>query len=180
MNNKKRNIHFLAESAVIAALYTILTYAAMMMNMAFGPFQFRFSEALTVLPVFTPAAIPGLTLGCFLSNLASPFGVVDWVFGTAATLLAAVTGWMLRKIKIKSIPLLSVLMPVLFNTLIIGLEVACLTDAGAVSLSALSWASFAAAAFSVGIGEFVVCIGLGIPLILALNKIIPRLKGYRF
>ena len=80
-------VRFLAQGAVIAALYAVLTYLAAAMNLAYGPVQFRFSEALTVLPVFTPAAIPGLALGCFLSNLASPLGIVDWVFGTAATCL---------------------------------------------------------------------------------------------
>ena len=62
-------VRFLAQGAVIAALYAVLTYLAAAMNLAYGPVQFRFSEALTVLPVFTPAAIPGLALGCFLSNL---------------------------------------------------------------------------------------------------------------
>ena len=94
MNNQlprqgSAHVRFLVEAAVIAALYTVLTYLAVAMNLAYGPIQFRFSEALTILPVFTPAAIPGLALGCFLSNLASPLGIVDWVFGTLATLLAA-------------------------------------------------------------------------------------------
>lgn len=83
----ENKVRFLALSAVIAALYAVLTYAAAAVNLAYGPFQFRFSEALTVLPAFTPAAIPGLAVGCLLSNLASPLGIVDWVFGTLATLL---------------------------------------------------------------------------------------------
>lgn len=80
MNKKTSKVRFLALSAVIAALYAVLTYAAAAMNLAFGAVQFRFSEALTVLPAFTPAAIPGLAVGCLISNLASPLGVVDWVF----------------------------------------------------------------------------------------------------
>lgn len=60
--------------------------------------QFRFSEALTVLPVFTPAAVPGLALGCFLANLGSPLGIVDWVFGTGATLLAAIGTWLVGRV----------------------------------------------------------------------------------
>lgn len=90
MNKKTSKVRFLALSAVIAALYAVLTYAAAAMNLAFGAVQFRFSEALTVLPAFTPAAIPGLAVGCLISNLASPLGVVDWVFGTLATLLAGI------------------------------------------------------------------------------------------
>ena len=87
-----KKVRFLALGAVIAALYAVLTYVAAAMNVAYGAVQFRFSEALTVLPVFTPAAIPGLTLGCLIANLGSPLGVVDWVFGTGATLIAA-PGW---------------------------------------------------------------------------------------
>ena len=87
--NTSKKVRFLALGAVIAALYAVLTYVAAAVNLAYGPVQFRFSEALTVLPVFTPAAIPGLTLGCVIANLGSPLGVVDWVFGPLATLLAA-------------------------------------------------------------------------------------------
>ena len=83
------SVLFMAQAAVIAALYTVLTLVAIAMNLAFGAVQFRFSEALTILPVFTPAAIPGLTLGCVLSNLCSSYGVADIVFGSLATLLAA-------------------------------------------------------------------------------------------
>lgn len=174
--NRKLNVRFLAESAVIAALYAVLTYVAAMMNLAYGPIQFRFSEALTVLPIFTPAAVPGLAIGCFISNLASPLGIVDWVFGTLATLLAALTAQMLRKIVWKGIPWLSVLMPVIFNSLIIGFEIACLSDAGNFSLSYVSLSAFSAAAVSVGIGELVICFGLGIPLILAFKRTGTALK----
>ena len=92
MSTSKR-VRFLALGAVIAGLYAVLTYVAAAMNLAYGAVQFRFSEALTVLPVFTPAAVPGLALGCFIANLASPLGVVDWVFGTGATLLAGIGTW---------------------------------------------------------------------------------------
>ena len=101
-NNEKTR--FLAQSAMICALYTVLTYAAASLNLAYGPVQFRFSEALTVLPAFTPAAVPGLALGCFLSNLLSPLGIVDWVFGTCATLLAALGTRMLSGVQVRGIP----------------------------------------------------------------------------
>ena len=101
MNKKTSKVRFLALSAVIAALYAVLTYAAAAMNLAFGAVQFRFSEALTVLPAFTPAAIPGLAVGCLISNLASPLGVVDWVFGTLATLLAGIFSYLVRNIRWK-------------------------------------------------------------------------------
>lgn len=166
----ENKVRFLALSAVIAALYAVLTYAAAAVNLAYGPFQFRFSEALTVLPAFTPAAIPGLAVGCLLSNLASPLGIVDWVFGTLATLLAACCTYMLRNVKWKEIPILAPLPPVIFNALIVGFEVSCLSDAGVFGFSNASLAGFAAGAFSVGVGELVVCFALGILLMVAIRR----------
>ena len=101
-----KSIRYLVQAAVIAAIYAVLTLLASSLNLAYGPVQFRISEFLTVLPMFTPAAIPGLTLGCFLANLASPFGPVDWIFGSVATLLAAVVSYLLRNVRIKDIPFL--------------------------------------------------------------------------
>lgn len=168
---KQNQVRFLAESAVIAAIYAVLTYVAAAMNLAYLSVQFRFSEAMTVLPVFTPAAVPGLTLGCFLSNLASPLGVVDWVFGPLATLLAAVFTRLLRKVTWKGVPFLAVLPPVVCNAVVIGAEVCCLSEAGEFSLSNASLAGFLGGAASVGLGELAVCLVLGIPLILLLKKI---------
>lgn len=164
------HVRFLVEAAVIAALYTVLTYVAVAMNLAYGPVQFRFSEALTILPVFTPAAIPGLALGCFLSNLASPLGVVDWVFGTLATLLAAILSYALRKVQIKGLPVLSSLPPVLTNTFIVGFELACLSDIGLFSFQNFSMANYVVSAVSVGVGELVVCVVLGLPVCALLKK----------
>lgn len=166
-----KNLIFLTQAAVIAALYTVLTYVAGFMNIAYGPIQFRFSEALTVLPLFTPAAIPGLAIGCLISNLGSPLGVIDWVFGTGATLLAAILTRMLRNIHIKGIPFIALLMPVIVNTIIVGFELSCFSDAtGAFGLGHFSWIAFLTAAVSVGIGEFVICYGMGIPLIFTIRK----------
>ena len=153
-----RKVRFLALSAVIAALYAVLTYVAAAVNLAYGAVQFRFSEALTVLPVFTPAAIPGLTLGCLLANLGSPLGVVDWIFGPLATLLAA-----LATCKVA-------LPPVITNVVLVGYELACLSQAGSFGFGNFTWAAFGASALSVGIGELVVCYVLGLPLILALQR----------
>lgn len=163
-------VQFLTMGAMIAALYAVLTYAAVALNWAYGPVQFRFSEALTILPVFTPAAIPGLAIGCFLSNLASPLGVVDWVFGTLATLLAAILTRALRKVKIKGLPILAPIPPVLCNAVIIGLEICCLSDTGGFAWQHFSWAAFTSAALSVGAGELVVCAALGLPLAALIEK----------
>ena len=167
---KTEKTRFLAQGAMICALYTVLTYAAASLNLAYGPIQFRFSEALTVLPAFTPAAVPGLALGCFLSNLASPLGLVDWVFGTCATLFAALSTRALAGIRVKNIPILAPLPPVLFNAVIVGLEVSCLSEAGTFAWQNFSWAAFGAGALSVGLGELVVCTVLGYPLMIALDK----------
>ncbi len=170
MTTTNRKVLYLAQGAVIAALYTVLTYAAASLNLAYGAVQFRFSEALTVLPVFTPAAIPGLALGCLLSNLMSPLGIVDWIFGTGATLLAAILSYMLRNICVKGVPLLSLLPPAICNALIIGWEVSCLSEAGAFHLTYFNAAAFWPNALSVGAGELAVCVVLGLPLILLLQK----------
>ena len=166
----KSRVQFLTVAAMIAAMYAVLTYVAGLMNLAYGPVQFRFSEALTVLPVFTGAAIPGLSLGCFLANLGSPLGVVDWVFGTLATLLAAVLTRAVRKVRVKGLPVLAPLPPVLCNAVIIGIEIVCLSDAGAFQFSNFSLSAFWPAALSVGLGELVVCYVLGLPLMWLMEK----------
>ncbi|TQI67947.1 QueT transporter family protein [Clostridium sp. KNHs216] len=165
MKNQSQRAQYLAQGAMIGAIYMVLTLLAALANLAYGPVQFRFSEALTILPVFTPAAVPGLAVGCLLSNIWSGYGAADMVFGTLATLLAAVCTRMVRNIRIKNIPFLAPLPPVLFNAVIIGLEIAILSTEG------FSWAGFWAAALSVGAGELVICYGLGLPLAAALQKV---------
>ena len=109
MKNKKLSVRFLTESAVIAALYAAATYLSAAFSLAYGPVQFRLSEALTVLSTLTPAAIPGLTIGCIIGNISSPMGIWDVLFGSAATLLGAVTGRMLRNVQIKKLPVRMIL-----------------------------------------------------------------------
>ena len=95
MRNKK--VLFLTQAAVIAAIYVVLTIFISAFNLASGAIQVRISEALTILPFFTPAAIPGLAIGCLLSNLLTGAAVYDVVFGSLATLLGAVGTYLLRK-----------------------------------------------------------------------------------
>ncbi len=153
------------QAAVIAAGYTALTLLASALGVAFPAFQLRFSEALTVLPALTPAAIPGLTLGCLLSNiLLSPMGVIDWVCGTIATLLAALLTRTLRHVRWRSVAWLAPLPPVLINALVIGAVLSFCMPTG------FTWAAFGLSALSVGGGQFVACYGLGLPLLVALTK----------
>ena len=104
MDNRTRKIHFLVEAGLIGALYAVLTYVSSMMGLAYGEVQFRISEALTILPVFTPAAIQGLVIGCIIANIGSPFGMVDIVCGSLATLAAAGFSYAVRKCSIKDVP----------------------------------------------------------------------------
>ena len=164
MKMKKKSVNYLVEAGLIAAIYAAATYAAAAMGLAYSGVQFRISEALTVLAAFTPAAIPGLTIGCFLGNLTSPYGMIDVICGTAATLVAACFSRMLRKVTIKGIPVLSAIPPIIANAVIVGFEVAVFLPEG------FSWMGFGACALSVGLGEAAVCLILGIPLMMVLKK----------
>ena len=141
-------------AAGIAALYAALTllFAAI----SYGPVQFRIAEALTILPILLPQAIPGLTLGCLLANLLGSATPWDVVFGTLATLLAALLTRLFRKNM-----WLAAAMPVISNAVIIGL-VLHFTLADVLLLPTMG---------SVGLGQAVVVYGLGIPLLLALRRI---------
>ena len=142
-------------SGIIAALYAGLTI--LLQAFSFGAIQVRVSEAMTLLPLLTPAAIPGLAVGCFIANLICSTWQ-DWVFGTLATLIAAI---LTRKLR-KNI-YLAAAMPVLANALIIG--------------PMLYWmfgGSWALNILSVGFGEAVACYALGIPLIRSLQRM-PKL-----
>lgn len=169
--NIKQKTKFLIAGGLIAALYAVATYISAAIGLAYGGIQFRFSEALTVLPVFTPAAIPGLIIGCFIGNLGSPFGMLDVLLGTFATALAAACSFYTRKITFMRLPLISMFFPVLFNTIIVGAEIAYFLPEG---FSALG---FLVSSAEIATGELAVCYGLGIPLFLTLKKSeIPLLK----
>ena len=159
------NVRRMAQAAMIAALYVVLTMLATMLGVAFPAFQLRFSEALTLLPAFTSAAVPGLTLGCLISNIiASPYGVIDWVVGTLATFLAAVLTRKLRHVTFKRIPYLAPVPPVVINAVCIGALLAFTSPGGA------SFPLFWTSALGVGAGQAAACVLLGLPLMIALQK----------
>ena len=120
----KKNTRYLVHGALIAALYVTLTYMqnALLPGSASQAIQFRVSEALCVLALFTPAAIPGLTVGCLLFNISNGAIPLDFLIGSAASFLAAGAMYLTRNIKLRSYPLLSLLMPALFNGLLVGWE----------------------------------------------------------
>ena len=118
--------------AMIAAVYTALCFVPGLSLIAFGQVQIRIAEALTLLPLLDKRAIAGVTLGCFLANLIgvmlglNPTGILDTVIGTSATFLAAECTYHFRNIRVAGIPLLSCLMPVIFNFFFVGFELAFL------------------------------------------------------
>ena len=153
--NKK--VLFTCEAAVIAALYVVLTVFINAFNLANGNIQIRISEALTVLPYFTPAAVPGLTIGCLLSNTFTGALPPDIIFGTLATLLGALGSYFLRKNKwLVPIP------PIVANTIIVPYV---LRYAYGINLS------IPFMMLTVGIGEIISCYILGMLLLNALDKV---------
>ena len=159
MNNKTR---YLTHAAIIAALYAVLTHMQNLLlpGSATWAIQMRISEALCVLAFFTPAAIPGLTLGCLVFNLTFAAALpLDFVIGSAATFLAALGMWKTRRVTIKGIPLLGLLLPALANAVLVGWELTVYIGGG-----------FLLNAVYVAIGEAVVLLTLGSALYYAIKK----------
>lgn len=158
MNRKTR---FTAHAALIGALYVVLTYAQNLIipDSATWAIQFRASEALCILAFFTPAAVPGLTIGCLLFNLSYAAALpLDAIVGTAASFLATGAMWLTRKITIKGYPLPGLLMPALFNALLVGWELSVYIGGG-----------FGLNALYVAIGEAAVLLTLGTALYYAIR-----------
>ena len=148
-----KNVKFLTHAALLAALYVALTHLQNLLlpGSATWVIQFRASEALCVLAFFTPAAIPGLTIGCFLFNI-SFIGALplDFLVGSLASCFAATAMWLTRKVCMKGYPLLGMLMPALFNALLVGWELTVYVGGG-------FWLN----ALYVAIGEAAVLLTLG-------------------
>ncbi len=161
---KRTSTRFLVTGALVAALYVLLTYVSAALNLAYGTVQFRLSEALTVLPVVSGAAVPGLVIGCLLGNLTSPYGLVDIICGTGATLLAAVGSRLFARVRLRGTPVVSLLMPIVCNAVIVGAEITFLAPEG------FALPAFLSAALSVAAGEAAVVALLGMPLLLFLQK----------
>lgn len=158
----KQRSHFLAHSAIIAALYTILCYLQNFIfpDSASMAVQMRAAEALGVLAFFTPAAIPGLGLGCLLFNLSFAGALpLDFLVGTLASLLAAGAMYGLRNVKLRSLPVLGLLMPGIFNAFLVGWE-----------LTFYIGGAFWLNAFLVALGEWIVMLTLGALLYTAIVK----------
>ena len=162
MKNRESTV-FIVKSAVIAALYAIMT--VVISPLSYGMVQCRFSESLIMLCAFSPAAIPGLTVGCLVANIFS-FNPVDMICGTTATLLSAVVGYKLRKVKIGGIPWLTPLPAVIFNMIIIGLELSIYLPIEGRGF----FIGFLIQALSVFIGQVIACYIFGVPVYILINK----------
>ena len=152
--------HQIATAGIIAAIYAVLSLFSSVFGIAYGPIQCRFSEALTVLPFFLPEAIPGLFVGCLVTNLMSTVGPLDLIFGSLATLLAAL--WT-RRMPNKW---LAPLPPVICNAVIIGAMIAWYE----VGFTEAFWGMFAFNALTVGIGEAIACYVLGLLLLQVVSR----------
>lgn len=162
---KKLNGRAIAISAMIAAVYTAVSLALSLAS--FGAVQLRVAECLTLLPVLSSLGIYGVTIGCLLTNiLGAAMGLtmpVDILFGTLATLIAAVLTYLLRNLRIKNLAIPAAIPPVLVNGLVIGLELTWLSGS-------FQWDVFWTCAGSVTLGQVIPCLILGVLLVWVLEK----------
>lgn len=159
---------FLAQAAMIAAIYIVLTFVANAFGLANYAIQVRFSEALTILPYFTPAAVPGLFIGCLLSNILTGCALPDIIFGSLATLLGALGTRALRRWK-----WCAPVCPILANTVIVPLVLVYGYGLMIGGMSLIQCLGFYC--LTVGAGEVISCGILGMILLTALEKYKDRL-----
>ena len=150
----------LTAAALTGAAYAVLSYFGSVFGITYGPIQCRFAEALCVLPFFLPETAWGLGVGCLITNLLSPYGLLDLVVGTLATLLAAVWSGRCRSAWTAAVP------PVVCNMVLVGAMLAWESTGFSAAFAGL----FAYNALTVGIGEAAVCFLLDVPLLRALEK----------
>lgn len=168
-----KNVKKIVTIALVAALYTLFTYLSAAMGLAYGAVQFRISEALMVLALFSPEAVVGLTIGCVLGNIASPIGIVDIIFGALATLLAALCirffASKLENDLAKCVVVAA--FTALFNAVVIGAEIVLIIIEEKATMSL-----FLLNAMQIAIGELVVCLALCYPIMQTLknNKYLSR------
>lgn len=162
------SIKTLVRIAMTAAIYTVVTLV--LAPLSYGNLQVRISEALTMLPIIWKPSVAGVTLGCFLSNLIgasmglNPTGYLDAAVGTTATFLAAWCTWKFRNIRVKNIPVLSALMPAVWNFFFVGMELAVLYMPEHIMTGMLINGTW------VALGEVIAAV-LGLFLIRALDKL---------
>ena len=163
---RKFTVRDLTLAAMTAAVYAVLGYFGDIFGLTFRAVQFRFAEALTVLPFLFPATAPGLALGCLITNLLSPFGPVDIIFGTLATAIAAYLTMKMPKWYLAALP------PILVNALILPPMWAWAETGG---FSTAFWSALGFNMLTFVIGEAVVCYVLGTLLL----RLLPKVHGLK-
>jgi uncharacterized membrane protein len=165
MAAERITVRKIAFAAVVAGVYATLT---MINPIGYGPVQFRFSEVLCILPFFFPMSVWGLFVGCVVANLISAYGIIDIVFGSLATLLAALCTMAIGKKSKGGIlsKALACAPPVVFNALIVGALIAFYST----NATPAFWPQFLFNALFVGLGELVVLYALGLPALAFLPK----------
>ena len=160
----------IAQGAVIAALYATLTILqnVLLPGSASMAVQFRVAEVLTILALYTPAAIPGLTIGCIIANISSVavLGAYDLIFGSLASFCAALLMYLFRNIRLFKLPVLAALMPALMNGIIVGFEI----DFFFINAWHFDFADFLLQGSLVALGELAVLFILGLPLSVIIDK----------
>lgn len=159
----KITVKQLTRGAVIGALYVVLTL--ILAPFSFGAMQLRVSEALTVLPFIMPEAVWGLTIGCFISNIIGS-SIIDAIFGTLATFLAALVTAKIKKIFLAPLP------AVVFNAVIVGAVVMVMS----VDFTLYNYLMIA---LSIGVSQVIVCYACGIPLLVFIHKLSEKVKFLR-
>lgn len=164
---KRSSARELTFAAAVGAIYVVLGYFGSAFNLTFGVVQCRFAEALTVLPFLNPAAGWGLFVGCIVTNLLSPYGPLDMIFGSLATLVAAQLTARCKNKWLAPLP------PVLVNAVVIGGVIAFQE----VGFTKAFMAAFGYHALTIGAGEILACYGLGMLLLAACDKVKGLRKG---
>lgn len=180
--NKSKKTTYVAQAGMIAAVYAAATLVALLLlqGLAWGPVQFRISEAVCVLAVLTPAAVPGLTVGCAIANLIAlaingtgALGLLDVVFGSLATFLGSLWCW-----KMRERPKAALLGPVVANALIVPAYLPILLQGlgyytipfTSIALDGLYLPMYLFGVVATGLGEALVMYALGLPLLAALRR----------
>ena len=163
---RKCSTRDLTLAAMVAALYAVMSYFGNIFGLTFGPIQFRFAEALTVLPFLFPATVPGLFVGCLITNLLSPYGPLDIVVGSVATLIAALWTSRVKNRWMAPLP------PVICNAVLVGFTIGWAEAGGYTAALPAAWAFNG---LTVGLGELGACYVLGMLLL----YVLPRVRYFR-
>lgn len=165
--NKTKKLVF---AGVIAALYTAISL--FLLPFTYGSLQFRAAESLTVLPYLFPNATFGLFIGCVITNMFSPFGIIDVIFGGTASLISALLTYRIGKYFKQSAKgmFLAPVPPIIINAVVIGWEISFLSSEG------FTMASFLLFGGQIFLSQLVICYGLGIPLLFIMRRFADKIN----